>query len=158
MYSSTGGIFYYKKWLTFLDYCNSICIYYSYSLEEEYKLQNIKLFDSELKVMEVIWEKEPISAKEISLLLGDRIGWNKNTTYTIIKKLVEKELVEREEPGFICTSRVKKEEVQRAETNSLIDRLYQGSKKRFFAAFLQNEKLTKEELQELKDMIDKNGE
>lgn len=120
-------------------------------------MENIKLFDSELKVMEVIWEKEPVSAKEISLLLGDRIGWNKNTTYTILKKLVEKQLVDREDPNFICTSRIKREEVQRAETNSLIERLYQGSKKSFFAAFLQNGKLTKEELQELKDMIEKSG-
>ncbi len=121
-------------------------------------MENIKLFDSELKVMEVIWEKEPVSAKEVSLLLGERIGWNKNTTYTILKKLVEKQLVERQDPNFLCTSRVKREEVQRAETSNLIDRLYQGSKKRFFAAFLQNEKLTKEELQELKDMIEKHGE
>ncbi len=121
-------------------------------------MENIKLFDSELKVMEVIWEKEPISAKEISLLLGERIGWNKNTTYTIIKKLVEKQLVIRKEPSFLCIARVKKEEVQRAETNHLIERLYQGSKKKFFAAFLQNEKLSKEELQELKDMIERSGE
>jgi predicted transcriptional regulator len=121
-------------------------------------MESIKLFDSELKVMEVIWDKEPVSAKEISLILGDSIGWNKNTTYTIIKKLIEKQLVERTEPNFICSSRIKREEVQAAETNSLIERLYQGSKKRFFAAFLQNEKLTEEELQELKDLIDKSGE
>lgn len=121
-------------------------------------MENIKLFDSELKVMEVIWEREPISAKEISLILGERIGWNKNTTYTIIKKLVEKQLVERKEPNFICSSLVKREEVQQAETKSLIERLYQGSKKSFFAAFLKNEKLTREELQELKDMIEKSGE
>ncbi len=121
-------------------------------------MEGIKLFDSELKVMEVIWEKEPISAKEVSLLLGDAIGWNKNTTYTILKKLVDKKLVERKDPNFICTSRIKREEAQAAETNSLIDRFYQGSKRKFFAAFLQSEKLTREELQELKDMIDKSGE
>ncbi len=121
-------------------------------------MENIKLFDSELKVMEVIWEKEPISAKEVSLLLGDRIGWNKNTTYTIIKKLVEKGLVERQEPNFICSSRIKREEARQAETKSLIERFYQGSKKKFFAAFLQNEKLSEEELQELKEMIEKSGE
>ena len=117
-------------------------------------MENIKLFDSELKVMEVIWEKEPISAKEISLLLGDRIGWNKNTTYTIIKKLIEKEVLLREEPNFICSSKLKREQVQIAETNSLIDKLYQGSKKAFFAAFFQNEKLSVEELEELKRLID----
>ena len=49
-----------------------------------------KLFDSELKVMEIIWEKGAISAKEISLIAADSIGWNKNTTYTVIKKLEAK--------------------------------------------------------------------
>jgi predicted transcriptional regulator len=116
-----------------------------------------KLFDSELKVMEILWEKEPITAKEISLVLNASIGWNKNTTYTIIKKLIDKQLVKRGEPNFVCTSLVKKAQVQSAETNSLIEKLYNGSKKKFFAAFLQNEKLSKEEIEELKDLIDKSG-
>ena len=113
----------------------------------------MKLYDSELKVMEIIWEREPISAKEISLILSESIGWNKNTTYTIIKKLVEKEVLLREEPNFMCSSRLKREQVQKAETKNLIEKLYQGSKKAFFAAFLQNERLTEEELEELKQLI-----
>jgi predicted transcriptional regulator len=119
-------------------------------------METNKLFDSELKVMEIVWQKEPITAKEISLLLGETIGWNKNTTYTIIKKLIEKNMIVREEPNFICTSAIKKEEVQSAETNSLIDKLYNGSKKMFFAAFLQNEKLSEDEAEFLKRLIDKN--
>ena len=114
----------------------------------------VKLFDSELKVMDIVWEREPISAKEISLILGESIGWNKNTTYTIIKKLIDKEVLIREEPNFICSSKLKREQVQIAETKSLIDRLYQGSKKAFFAAFFQNEELSMEELKELKKLID----
>lgn len=114
-----------------------------------------KLFDSELKLMELLWEKEPISAKQLSLLAKDQIGWNKNTTYTIIKKLVDKEAIQREEPNFICTSLIKKEDVGKAETNSLIDKLYNGSKKAFFAAFLQSEALSDEDIAELKAMIEK---
>ena len=49
-----------------------------------------KLFESEAKVMEIIWAKAPISAKEISLIAAETIGWNKNTTYTVIKKLEAK--------------------------------------------------------------------
>jgi predicted transcriptional regulator len=120
-------------------------------------METMKLFDSELKVMEIIWEKEPVTAKEISLILGDSIGWNKNTTYTIIKKLIDKQIVSREEPNFVCTSLVKKADIQKAETNSLIEKLYNGSKSKFFAAFLQHEKLTKEEIDELKSLIDGSG-
>ena len=46
-----------------------------------------KLFDSEIKVMEIIWQNQPISAKQVSVIASETIGWNKNTTYTIIKKL-----------------------------------------------------------------------
>jgi predicted transcriptional regulator len=119
-------------------------------------MEALKLFESELKVMEVIWQKEPITAKEISIILGSSIGWNKNTTYTILKKLVDKNIIKREDPDFVCTSAVKKTEVQRAETNSLIDKLYNGSKKMFFATFLQDEKLSQDEVEFLKRLIDKN--
>lgn len=117
-------------------------------------MEALKLFDSELKVMEVIWQKEPISAKEVSLILRDSIGWNKNTTYTILKKLVDKNIISRKDPDFICTSLVKKSDVQKAETDSLINKLYNGSKKMFFSAFLQNEKLSQDEIEYLKKLID----
>ncbi len=117
-------------------------------------MEIIKLFDSELKIMDIIWEKEPVSAKEISLIAADTIGWNKNTTYTIIKKLIEKNVVARTEPNFICSSLVKKEDVQRAETKNLIEKLYGGSKKAFFAAFIEGN-ISEDELAELKKLIEK---
>lgn len=114
-----------------------------------------KLYDSEFKLMELIWEREPVSAKELSLLAADTVGWNKNTTYTVIKKLVEKGVVNRREPGFICTSLVKREEVRRTETENLIQKLYHGSKKALFSALLEDEPLSEEELSELRRMIEK---
>ena len=73
-----------------------------------------KLFDSEAKLMEIIWEKGPLSAKEISLIAADSIGWNKNTTYTVLKKLEAKEFIRRDDPGFICTALVSREEIQKS--------------------------------------------
>ncbi len=118
-------------------------------------MEPVKLFDSELKIMEILWENEPISAKELSLLAADRIGWNKNTTYTVITKLVEKSYIMRQEPNFICSSRIKKEDLQISETRNLIDRLYNGSKRAFFASFLNEGSLTTEELDEIRNMIKK---
>ena len=117
-------------------------------------METVKLFDSELKIMDIVWDKEPISAKEITLIAAETIGWNKNTTYTIIKKLIEKIAIERTEPNFVCTSLVKKEIVQKAETQSLIDKLYSGSKKAFFAAFIEDE-LSDDDLEALKKLIEK---
>lgn len=114
-----------------------------------------KLFDSELKVMELIWEKEPVSAKDVSLLAEQAHGWNKNTTYTVIKKLEAKGYLRREDPGFICTAILTREQVRREETRGLIDRLFGGSKKALFAALLEEESLSAEELEALRRMIDK---
>lgn len=116
-------------------------------------MENIKLFDSELKIMELIWEHEPISAKDISIIASNKIGWNKNTTYTVIKKLIEKNAILRTNPNFICTSMVKKDIVRKAETQNLIDKLYHGSKKAFFAAFI-SEGISDDELEELKKLIE----
>ena len=117
--------------------------------------KDIKLFDSELKIMEIIWEKEPLSAKEISEAAGLALGWNKNTTYTILKKLIDKGAVCRTEPNFICTSLVGREEIQQKETQTLIDKLFNGSKKAFFSAFLKDETLTEEEAEALRSLIEK---
>ena len=115
----------------------------------------MKLFDSEMKIMELIWEHEPVSAKELSVLAQDEIGWNKNTTYTVIKKAIGKGYVKREDPDFICTSLISKEEVRGSETRSLVDRLFGGSKKALFSALLEDEDLTDEDIAELREMIEK---
>ncbi len=115
----------------------------------------MKLYDSEMKIMELIWEHEPVSAKELSVLAQDEIGWNKNTTYTVIKKAIGKGYVKREDPDFICTSLISKEEVRGSETRSLVDRLFGGSKKALFSALLEDEDLTDEDIAALREMIEK---
>ena len=114
-----------------------------------------KLFDSEAKVMEIIWDKGSVSAKEISVIAADTIGWNKNTTYTVIKKLEAKGFIRRDEPGFICIPLVTKEEMQKREASSLLDKVFGGSRKALFSALLEDEKLSDKEIQELKDLIDR---
>ena len=113
-----------------------------------------KLFDSEAKVMEIIWERGPLSAKEISLIAADTIGWNKNTTYTVIKKLEAKGFIKRNDPGFICTPLVSQEEVQKREAVSLLNRFFGGSRKALFSALLDDEKLSEQEIEELRELID----
>lgn len=114
-----------------------------------------KLFDSEFKVMEIIWDNEPISAKQVSLIATDQIGWNKNTTYTIVKKLESKGYIKREDPGFICSSLISREDVRKAEAKKLVDKLFGGSKKALFSALLEDEKLSSADIDELRKMIEK---
>ncbi len=114
-----------------------------------------KLFDSEIKIMEIIWANGPVSAKRISLIAADTIGWNKNTTYTVIKKLEAKGFIKRDDPGFICTAVFSRNEIQRSEAKSLVDKLFNGSKKALFSALLYDEKLSEDEIKELREMIEK---
>lgn len=113
----------------------------------------MKLFDSELKVMEVLWEQEPRSAKEIVEILSARIGWNKNTTYTVIKKCIEKGAIEREEPGFLCRALVTRDEVAQSETEQLIDKMFGGSSELFFSSFLKNQGISEDDVARLAKMI-----
>ena len=84
----------------------------------------IKLFDSELKVMDVLWKEGDKTAKQISDILKEEIGWNMNTTYTVIKKCMAKGAIERSEPNFMCHALIAKEVVQEAEAEELIGKLF----------------------------------
>lgn len=113
-----------------------------------------KLFDSELKVLEILWERGEASAKEIAVLAGEQVGWSKTTTYTVLKKCVEKGLVERREPGFLCTARITREEAQQRETRGLIDRMYGGAADRLVASLLDGKALSEEEITRLRKMVE----
>ena len=113
----------------------------------------IKLFDSELKVMEVLWREGDSTAKRIAQILGDEVGWNVNTTRTVIKRCIQKGAIERTEPNFMCHALIAKEVVQEAEAEELIGKLFDGSPDKLFAALLDNQKLSKEQIENLRRMV-----
>lgn len=114
---------------------------------------SVKLFDSELKVMDVLWKNGDMTAKEISEILKDEIGWNVNTTYTVIKKCIKKGAIERSEPNFICSALITKSEAQQYETQELIGKLYDGSADMLFSALLGRKKLSPEQVEELRKIV-----
>lgn len=114
---------------------------------------DIKLFDSELKVMGVLWREGDMTAKHLSDILKDEIGWNMNTTYTVIKKCIKKGAIQRSEPNFMCHALIQKEQVQEAETNELIDKIYDGSEDKLFAALIGRRKLSSDQIKKLKQII-----
>ena len=113
------------------------------------------LSDSELKVMDVVWrEGGETTARRIGEALADRFGYSLSATYTLIGRCIKKGAVERSEPGFVCRALVPREEVQRAETDELINKLYDGSADKLFAALLSSKKISREEIERLKKLID----
>lgn len=113
----------------------------------------IKLFDSELKVMDILWKEGDKPAKYIAKVLSDELGWNVNTTYTLIKRCIKKGAIERTEPNFMCHALIPKEDVQEAETNELINKIYDGSADKLFAALLNRKKLSVEQIDKLKKIV-----
>lgn len=114
-----------------------------------------KLFDSERRVMEVLWEADaPLTAKEIAAKLNDIVGWNKNTTYTVIKKCVEKGTIERREPNFQCFPLIRREEAQATAAAELVEKVFDGSASLLFASLLHGKQLPPEEIQRLRALID----
>lgn len=118
----------------------------------------VKLFDSELKVMNVLWRAGDMTAKEISEILKAETGWNMNTTYTVIKKCITKGAIRRTEPNFMCSALIPKEEVQRDETDELIGKLYDGSVDKLFAALLGRKKLSARQIERLRQIVEEGEE
>ncbi|MDF2869912.1 MAG: transcriptional repressor, CopY family [Anaerocolumna sp.] len=114
----------------------------------------VKLFESELKIMEVIWNTGDTTAKYIADVLKEETGWNKNTTYTLIKRCIQKGALERFEPNFVCHALITREEVQEAETDELINKIYGGSVDNLFAALLNRKKLSEEQIGKLKNIVE----
>lgn len=115
---------------------------------------DIKLFDSELKVMDVLWREGDATAKHISDVLKASAGWNMNTTYTLIKRCIKKGAIERSEPHFMCHALISKKKVQEAETNELVNKIYDGSTDKLFAALLGKKKLSSSQIEKLKQIVE----
>lgn len=114
---------------------------------------DIKLFDSELKVMDVLWREGDTTAKHISDVLKEENGWNMNTTYTLIKRCIAKGAIARSEPNFMCHARILKEQVQEQETNELINKVFDGSVNKLFAALVGRKNLSSEQIDKLKQIV-----
>lgn len=113
----------------------------------------IRLHEGELNVMELLWSNNELAAKDIAKIIKEYIGWEKNTTYTVIKRLINKGAIVRQDPGFICKPIVSKKEVQQIECNDLIQKLFNGSFECFFNEYLQFQHLTTEELSSLNNIV-----
>ena len=123
-------------------------------MDELTEKPDVKLAESELRVMEVLWREGACSAKHISTVMTQRFGWNINSTYTLIKRCIQKGAISREEPGFLCRPLVSQREVQRKETEKLLDRVFDGSVDLLFSALIDSKRATKEQLAEMRQRLE----
>ena len=115
-------------------------------------METPKIFESEYKFCEILWEHEPISSSELVRLCSEKLEWKKSTTYTVIRRLSERGVLRSKDA--IVTSLVSKEEVLSAESAQVVERTFAGSLPDFIAAFTRKKKLSKQEIDEVQRMID----
>ena len=101
---------------------------------------------------DIVWENEPISSGELVKICESRLNWKKPTTYTVLRKLCEKGLLQN--VNGVVTSLISREDFYSAKSNQIVEESYDGSLPAFVAAFISKKKLTSKEAQEIQAMID----
>ncbi|MCQ2496252.1 MAG: BlaI/MecI/CopY family transcriptional regulator [Lachnospiraceae bacterium] len=119
-------------------------------------MDEISLCDSEMRLMNVIWDEAPVESGRLVKLSKERLDWSKSTTYTILRKLVGKGLAANEDS--LVTVLIPRENVQVMESNKVVEKSFGGSLPKFVAAFLGNKSLSDEEADELIKLINRHKE
>ena len=117
---------------------------------------NISISDSEMEIMAVLWNAaEPLTSAEIGEAVEGH-GWKKTTIATFLARLVEKGAISAEKKGklYYYTPLIRVEEYRKKEAKTLINKLYHGSVKEFAVALFKSEKLSKEDIAELREIFD----
>lgn len=112
----------------------------------------LRLAEGEYRFATLVWENEPLPSGQLVRLAADALGWKKSTTYTVLKKLCERGILQND--GGMVSSLVKQSAVQQQESTAVVDRTFGGSLPRFVAAFLNEKPITKAEAAEIRAMLD----
>ena len=111
-----------------------------------------KIFESEYRFCLILWDNEPVSSGKLVQLAKEALGWSKATTYTVIRRLSERGVLKNE--NTIVTSLISKEEAQKSRLEEMVEETFEGSMPAFIAAFSKSKKLTRQEVDQLKALID----
>lgn len=111
-----------------------------------------KIFESEYRFCEILWENEPVTSSELVRLCSERLEWKKSTTYTVIRRLSERGVLKSEDA--VVTSLISREDAQSAESAEIVERTFSGSLPSFIAAFTRKKNLSRQEVDEIQQIID----
>ena len=110
--------------------------------------------DSEIQLLNLVWQYEPVKATELSAIAWGELGWKAPTTYTLLKRLCDKEILMRNEPDFVVTSLMSREQIAQVHTNKIVNKLYNGSRKLFLTSYINKESLSLEDVAELRALLE----
>ena len=111
-----------------------------------------KIFESEYRFCLILWEHQPVNSTRLVELCKESLGWSKATTYTFIRRLSERGVVKNE--NAVVTALVSKEEAQKSRLDEMVEETFEGSMPAFIAAFSKSKRLSKDEVEQLRQLID----
>lgn len=115
-------------------------------------MEEYHLCDSEYRFMQVVWKAAPVGSGQLVELCARELGWKKSTTYTVLKKLCGRGLLKNE--ASVVRVLIPQEKVTAEAAGAFVDKTFGGSLPGFLAAFMNGRKLTAEEAEDLKRLID----
>jgi predicted transcriptional regulator len=118
--------------------------------------EKYKLPDAEYRFACIVWDNEPLHSRHLAELCGEKLGWKRTTTYTVLKRLCDRGIVKNE--NATVSALVKREDVQKYESAAVVNRTFGGSLPSFVASFLKTKSLSPEELAELRALINEQEE
>lgn len=116
-------------------------------------METPKIFESEYRFCLILWEHEPVTTTELVKLCQARLGWKRTTTYTVIKRLAERGILQNQDG--VVTALVSREQAQVSELDELMEKKFQGSLPAFLAAFARRQALSEKEVEEIRRIIEK---
>ncbi len=118
-----------------------------------------QISEAEYEVMRIVWQDAPISTNEIVERLEKTTSWNPKTIQTLIKRLVTKRALTYEKEGrmFVYTPLVEENEYVSQESSSFLKKYYNGNISAMLSAFLDNDKLSASDIDDLRSLLDRSA-
>ena len=116
-------------------------------------MEKIELGVIQQRFAEIVWENEPVSSGKLVKICEERLNWKKPTTYTVLRKLCEKGILQNKE-GTV-TSIISKGEFYQQKGRQVINDYFKGSLPAFIAAFTDRKELSAKEINEIQELINR---
>ncbi len=122
-------------------------------------MKQVSVSDSDIIILDILWEKGDMTASHLYRILMEQVGWSKSTTYTVLKRAIDKGLVERLGEDYTCRANISREEVQKNDVKNVFTRLFTKTGDdfvpTFMSAYISERGLSKEDEEYLKDLVEK---
>lgn len=115
-------------------------------------MKDLELGAVQERFADIVWAHEPISSGELVKLCEKELNWKKPTTYTVLRKLCEKGLLQNE--NSVVTSRISRAEFYASKSEQIVEESFRGSLPAFVASFITRKSLTAQEAAEIQKLID----